>query len=72
MIDRERNKGEQCLRYDINKWKIKGFFDIFNDISKNFSLVQLVGGNGDTNHAVSIVGKWIFDSNYKISLPLTA
>ena len=26
---------------------------------------------GDVNHAVSVVGKWIFDSNNKNMLPLT-
>ena len=42
-----------------------------NDISKNVALVQLMDTVGNSNHAVTIVGNWIFDSKYKYSLPLT-
>ena len=56
----------------INKWKVKGSFDILNDISENFTLVKLIDTVGNLNHAVSIVGHWIFDSKYKNALLLTA
>ena len=55
----------------INKWKVKGGFDILNDISEQFTLVKLIDTVGNLNHAVSIVGNWIFDSSYKKALPLT-
>ena len=42
----------------------KGDVDILNDISKNFTLVQLMNSLGNVNHAISIVGYWIFDFNY--------
>ena len=35
-------------------------------ISKNVTLVQLIYIVVNLNHAVSIVGKWIFNSKYKI------
>ena len=48
----------------------KGQFDIIQDISENVTLVQLICSVGNVNHAVSIVGYWIFDSNLKNTLPL--
>ena len=53
----------------INKWKVKGSFDIMNDISEKFTLVKLMDTVENLNHAVSIVGHWIFNYNYKNALP---
>ena len=53
----------------INKWKIKGGFDILNDISERFTLVKFMDTVGNLNHAVSIVGHWIFYSDYLMALP---
>ena len=41
-----------------------------NDISDHVILVQLVETSGNVNQAVGITVCWIYDSNYKISLPL--
>ena len=49
----------------------KGDFDIINEISENVTLVQLIDSLGNVNHDISIVGYWIFDSNYKQALFLT-
>ena len=38
------------------------------DISTNFTLVQLMYSLGNVNHAISVVGNWIFDSNYEKAL----
>ena len=46
-------------------------FDVLNDISANFTLVQLMESLGNVNHAISILGHWIFESNYKKVLFLT-
>ena len=46
-------------------------FDILNDISENVTLVQLMDSIGNVNHSISIVGHWIFDSNYNKALCLT-
>ena len=40
-------------------------FDIIENVSEYVSLVQLMDSLGNVNHAISIVGYWIFDSNYK-------
>ena len=51
-----RHKGEQYLRYNVNKWKNKYVFDILNDISENFTSVQLMDTLVYVNHYISIVG----------------
>ena len=38
------------------------------DISKYVTLVQLMDSLGNVNHAISVVGYWIFDYNYKNGL----
>ena len=38
------------------------------DISANVTLVQLIDSLGNVNNAISVVGNWIFDSNYEIAL----
>ena len=63
MLDKEGNKVDQSICYKINECKVNRIFDIPNDISENCTLVQLMGTVGNVNHAVNIVGHWIFDSN---------
>ena len=57
--------GEQRLRYNLNKWKKKGDFDILNEISENVTLVQLMDTLVNLNHAIIILVYWIFYSNYE-------
>ena len=71
MSNRRNIKGEQKLRYNLTIWKKNNDFDIINYISENVTLVNLMGSLGNVNHANSIVGRWIFDSNYNKSLCLT-
>ena len=47
-----------------------GEYKILGDISANFTLVQLMDSLGNVNHAISVVGNWIFDSNYEKALVL--
>ena len=65
MVDKEINKYDKRLRYNLEQWKNKSTSDIMNNISDNFKLVQLMNLLGNTNHALSVVGKWIFDYNYE-------
>ena len=68
MLGSAQNKVEKYLRYEIKQWKIKGSYDIINDFRENITLVKLMEKIGNMNHAVRIVGKRIFDSNYKKDL----
>ena len=65
MKDKLRHKGEQHLIYNLKKWVNKVAFDILNNISENVTLIQLMDSLGNVNHAISILGHWISDSNYK-------
>ena len=56
MIDKEQNKGEQHIHFNMKQWKVKGRFDIHNDISENVTLLKLMDTVGNVNNAVSIVG----------------
>ena len=47
-----------------------GSYNILTDISEHFSLVQLMGYLGNLNHAISVAGYWIFESNYERALVL--
>ena len=47
-----------------------GDYKILEDISAKFTLVQLMDLIGNVNHAISVVGNWIFDSNYERALIL--
>ena len=47
-----------------------GEYKILEDISANVTLVQFMDSIGNVNRAISVVGNWIFDSNYEIALVL--
>ena len=70
MFDKVRNKGEQCLRCKPEEWNKEGTFYVVNNISEHVTLVQLMYSLGNVNHTVSLVGKWIFNSNYEKVLQL--
>ena len=71
-IKRNQNKihGEPKVHYIPKKIKKKGSYGILTDISEHVNLVQLMYYLGNVNHAISVVGCWIFDSNYKKELVL--
>ena len=65
MSDQARIFGEQHLCYKLEQWQKTGTFDILDNISEYITLVQLINSLGNVNHSVSVVGKWIFCSNFK-------
>ena len=71
MSNRRKIKGEQNLIYNLTIWSKHDAFYIINEISEFFTLVKLMDSLGNANHAISILGHWMFDSNYKKSLFLT-
>ena len=66
----KRNIGEAKMYYEMIKYKKKGLYKILENISENFTLVQLMDSLGNMNHVISVVGYWIFDSNYENALVL--
>ena len=47
-----------------------GSFNILTDLSEHVTLVQLMYCLGNLNCTFSVVGYWIFDSNYEKALVL--
>ena len=70
MLNRKINKGEARLHYKLIKYKKMGDYKILEDISANVTLVRLMDSLVNLNHAISVVGSWIFDSNYERALVL--
>ena len=61
MLNRKRNKGEARVHSKLIKYKKMGDYKILEDISENFTLVQLMDSLGNVNNSISVVGSWIFD-----------
>ena len=47
-----------------------GEYKILEDISANVTLVQLMDSLENVNRVISVVGSWVFDSNYERALVL--
>ena len=62
--------GEPKVHYILMKYKKMGSYDILTDMSEHFSLVKFMEYLVNVDHAISVIGYWIFDSNYKRSLVL--
>ena len=54
-------KGEPRVYYSPRNYKTMGSFTFLSDISEHVTLVQLMDCLGNANHAISLVGYWIFD-----------
>ena len=63
-------KGEPIVYYNLKKYKNIGSYYILKDIIKHVTLVHLMDYLGNLNHAISVVGYWIFYSNYEKVLVL--
>ena len=70
MKNKLRHKCEQHPRYDMRILNKYSRFDILNDIREKFPSAELMESLVNVNHDISIVGYWIFDSNYEQSLHL--
>ena len=64
MTNKMHIKGENSLRHNTKIRHKKNAFNIIKNKSEYVTLVQLMESLGDANHAISIVGYWIFDSKY--------
>ena len=70
MLNRKINKDKARVHYKLMKYKKMNEYKMLEDISANFTLVQLMDSLGNVIHAISIVGICIFDSNYERALVL--
>ena len=58
--EKKINRGEAKVHYNLIKYKKKGPYKLLEDISENVTLVHLMDPLGNVNHAISVVGYWIF------------
>ena len=70
MKNNKINEGEARVHYNLIKYKKKGLYKFLEDISEKFTLVQLMDSLGNVNHAINVVGEWIFGSNHEKALVL--
>ena len=63
--NKKRNVGEARLHYNLITYKKMREYKILEGISENVTLVPLMDSLVNVNHAISVVGNWIFDSNYE-------
>ena len=66
----KRIQSKPRVYYSLRKYNQKGYYDIMTDIIENGTLVQLMDSLVNVNHAISVVGYWIFDSNHNKALVL--
>ena len=71
MTNRMKIKGEHCLRYNLKVCQKNDAIDILKNISEYVTLAQLMDSLRNVNNDISILGYWIFDSNYEKTLYLT-
>ena len=71
LVGRDRQPEEQRIKYTIEKWKVPNSFDILCNVSMFPTVCQLIDKKGGTGHCVTVCGKWVFDSNFKKSFPLS-
>ena len=73
MLGRARKVGETRQKYnvvDMNRVSSKKFA-LFDMVDLSIKVVQIQDKKNIINHAVTIVGRWIFDANFKYALPLS-
>ena len=71
ILKNERNiKGKPRVYYSLSKYKNMVSYDILTDISEHVTLVQLMDYVVNVNHAISVVGYCIFESNCEKALVL--
>ena len=64
LIKKKIDIGEARVHYKLMKYNKMREYKNIEDIIENVTLVQLMDSLGNENHAISVVGNWIFDSNY--------
>ena len=67
-----REKTEPKIHYHIQEWnKFTTTYVILQNHSNYPILCLLLDTAHQTNHCITVCGKWIFDSNLESALPLT-
>ena len=71
LMGHHREKNEKIINYRIEKWHTSMPYNILRYESTYPTVCLLLDTWNRTDHCITIWGKWIFDSNLKVALPLT-
>ena len=70
-MEHHREKNEKILNYRIEDWYTSTPYDILRNESTYPTVCLLLDMWHRTDHYITVCGKWISDSNFKVELPLT-
>ena len=71
LLRHHKGKNEKRPNYCIEEWHTSMPYDILRSQYTYLTVCFLLDTWQRTNHCIIICGKWIFDSNLKVALPLT-
>ena len=71
LIGSYREKNEIRIHYSIQEWHTLSTYDILQNQSNYRTVCFLLDTAHRADHCIEVCGKWIFDSNLKLALPLT-
>ena len=71
LLGHHKKKNERRLNYCIEEWHTSVQYDIFRNFSYYSTVCLLLDTAHRADHCITVCGKWIFDSNLKLALPLT-
>ena len=66
-----REKNEIKIHYHIQEWHKFTTYDILQNQFNYPSVCLLLDTEHQDDHCITVCGKWIFDSNLELALPLT-
>ena len=66
-----REKNEIRIHYRIQEWHTFTIYDILHNRYNYKTVCFLIDTAHQADNCITIFGKWIFDSNLKLVLPLT-
>ena len=71
LMGHHREKNEKIINYRIEKWHTSMPYNILRYESTYTTVCLLLYMWHQTDRCITVCGKWIFDSNLKVALPLT-
>ena len=71
LMGHHKEKNEKKPNYCITKWHTSTPYDIFRNQSTYLTVCLLLYTWHQTDHCITVCGKWILDSNFEGALPLT-
>ena len=71
LMEHHREKNEKNPNYRIEEWHTSTPYDILRNKSTYIIVCLLLDLWHQTYQCITVCGKWIFDSNLKVTLPLT-